>query len=162
VVLSVVVICVGTAIAGIGEVNVTAIGLIFMFLAEFMEAIRLVMTQVLCFYCLVYIQYNSLQKKLKKANALVSALRILDKNSTMLYVFDPQYLLQNLKFGIVEGQYYLAPAGAICLLSVAMLMEVPKMVSTKKYMLMWEHPFLFLGAASLGLCMWGLRCQAIL
>jgi hypothetical protein len=46
VVLSVVVICVGTAIAGVGEVNITALGLILMFLAELMEAIRLVMTQV--------------------------------------------------------------------------------------------------------------------
>ena len=65
-VLSVLVICVGTAIAAVGEVDMTALGLFLMFAAEFMEAIRLVMTQ---------------------------------------------YLLQNLKFGIVEGQFYLAPAG---------------------------------------------------
>jgi hypothetical protein len=67
-------------------------------------------------------------------------------------LFSPQYLLQNLKFGIIEGQYYLAPAGAMCLMSVAVILEVPRMVSTGKYSLMVEHPFMFMGAASLGLC----------
>ena len=44
---SVVAIAVGTAIASYGEINFSALGVIFMFLSESFEAIRLVMTQTL-------------------------------------------------------------------------------------------------------------------
>jgi drug/metabolite transporter (DMT)-like permease len=57
--MCVVVICLGTAVASLGEVNFSLLGIALMLGAEFTEAIRLVLTQ---------------------------------------------YLLKNLKFGIVEGQ----------------------------------------------------------
>ena len=41
------IIAVGTAIASYGEINLNALGLVFMFSSESFEAIRLVMTQML-------------------------------------------------------------------------------------------------------------------
>ena len=44
---AVVLIALGTAMASYGEVNMSVVGLIFMFASETFEAIRLVMTQIL-------------------------------------------------------------------------------------------------------------------
>ena len=46
-ILAVCIIAVGTAIASYGEVNLNALGIVFMFASESFEAIRLVMTQML-------------------------------------------------------------------------------------------------------------------
>ncbi len=46
-IVAVVLIALGTAMASFGEVNMSILGLIFMFASETFEAIRLVMTQIL-------------------------------------------------------------------------------------------------------------------
>lgn len=46
-IVAVVLIALGTAMASYGEVNMSTLGLIFMFSSETFEAIRLVMTQML-------------------------------------------------------------------------------------------------------------------
>jgi len=114
VIISVLGICLGTAIASAGEVNFSPLGIILMLLAELTEAIRLVLTQ---------------------------------------------YLLTNLKFGIIEGQYFLAPAGALCLFTGSLVMEGGSMMEKQAYHLIWDHWWLFLGASFLGL---GIQFLALL
>lgn len=46
-IIAVILIALGTAMASYGEVNMSVLGLIFMFTSETFEAIRLVMTQIL-------------------------------------------------------------------------------------------------------------------
>lgn len=96
----------GTAIASVGEVNFSPMGLTVMFLAELTEATRLVLTQ---------------------------------------------YLLTNLKFGIIEGQYFLAPAGALCLFAASAMLEFRTILDKGGFYLILSHPWMFLGAAFLGL-----------
>lgn len=105
-IFSVLGICAGTAIASVGEMNFSPIGLGIMFMAELTEATRLVLTQ---------------------------------------------YLLNNLKFGIIEGQYYLAPAGALCLFAASAMMEMTAILEKGSLSLILQHPWMFLGAAFLGL-----------
>lgn len=85
-VLSVLVICMGTAIASVGEGSFHFLGLVLMFLAEVSEAVRLVLAQK---------------------------------------------LLKNLKFGIIEGQYFMAPVSALWLCSASALVELPRAMHSK-------------------------------
>lgn len=62
-----------------------------------------------------------------------------------------QYLLQNLKFGVVEGQYYFAPASALCLLGVAAVHEMPTIYARGDYAVIGQHLHLFVLAGTLGL-----------
>lgn len=62
-----------------------------------------------------------------------------------------QKMLQNLKFGVVEGQYYMAPASAACLFLGSLVFEVPSMVTSGDYNIILDHPLLFFLAGTLGL-----------
>ena len=63
-----------------------------------------------------------------------------------------QFLLQNLKFGIVEGLYVLAPASGFWLLVAAAIMEMPAMFTQGAWFTIAEYPFHFLVAMSMGVC----------
>lgn len=58
---------------------------------------------------------------------------------------------QNLKFGIIEGQYYLAPAGAVCLFGASLVLELPSMLEKGAFSQIGSHPGLFVVAGTLGL-----------
>ena len=62
-----------------------------------------------------------------------------------------QYLLKNLKFSVIESQYYLAPAGAMCLFTASFISEFPTMQKQGAFEQVAAHPGLFLSAATLGL-----------
>ncbi len=103
---SVACICIGTALASIGEASLNPIGLSLMLAAEVAEATRLVLTQK---------------------------------------------LLSNLKFGVVEGQYYMAPISALWLFSAAAFWELPRAMRTDAMSVPLAHPWLFMLSATLGI-----------
>jgi len=110
VLLTVLGICAGTAIASLGEGSFNILGLGLMLIAEVSEATRLVLTQK---------------------------------------------LLQNMRFGVIEGQYYMAPVSALWLFSAAAVTELPRARLPHN----WRHaislitgePLLFVSSAVLGL-----------
>lgn len=57
---------------------------------------------------------------------------------------------QNLKFSIVESQFYLAPCAALALFSASILLEMPAMQRNNAWDQIAAHPFLFLAAGTLG------------
>lgn len=61
-----------------------------------------------------------------------------------------QFLLTNCKFGIVEGQYYLAPTAAFCLWGCAALLEWGEIVASGKYEIIFTFPQYFFYAGALG------------
>ena len=61
-----------------------------------------------------------------------------------------QYVLQNLRFGLVESLYYLAPCAALALFSASMLLELPAMRSNNALDQVAAHPMLFFFAGTLG------------
>lgn len=105
VLLSVLVICLGTAVTSVGEGSLNMVGLALMLSAELAEAVRLVLTQK---------------------------------------------LLQNLRFGVVEGQYYLAPVSAVWLFTAAAVHEVPRALRTEAWRVVLAHPLAFAASALLG------------
>ena len=62
-----------------------------------------------------------------------------------------QFLLQNLKFGVVEGQYVLAPASAFWLFLASAVFELNTMVEKNAFMIILRNPITFLLASGLGL-----------
>lgn len=106
VVLSVLVLCFGTALASFGEMNMNWIGFFMMVGAALSESTRLVLTQ---------------------------------------------FLLKNLKFSAIEGQYYLAPASAVCLFAGSLVLEAPRMVSNGHLQIIADNVPTFLLAGFLGL-----------
>ena len=63
-----------------------------------------------------------------------------------------QFLLQNLKFGVIEGQYVLAPASAFWLFLASGFFELPKMIETDAFSILIKNPGAFLLASCMGLC----------
>lgn len=61
-----------------------------------------------------------------------------------------QTLLTQCKFSVTEGQFFLAPAGAVCLLVAALFIEVPRFLQDGGAAVPLEHPHLFVLAACLG------------
>jgi len=104
--VSVVIISVGTAATCSFTPELSLVGLAIMFSAEILESIRLVLTQ---------------------------------------------FVLQNLKFGVVEGQYVLAPPSALWLLLVSIVFESHSMYEKKAWLIIVDNPFIFFCASSLGL-----------
>jgi len=98
-------ICGGTAMASLGEGSLHPLGLGLMLLAEAAEATRLVLTQ---------------------------------------------RLLKNLKFGVVEGQYWMSPISALWLFSCAGMTELPRALETNAWTIPRNAPALFLLSAALG------------
>lgn len=107
VIVSVLIISLGTATTCSFTPELSILGLMVMLLSEATEAIRLVMTQ---------------------------------------------FLLQNLKFGVIEGQYVLAPASAFWLFLASGFFEFPKMIETNAFEVLIRNPSAFLVASSMGLC----------
>lgn len=62
-----------------------------------------------------------------------------------------QYFLQQLKFGVTEGQYVLAPACAFWLFSASLIFEFPDMVEKGAINVIMQYPFHFLCAATMGI-----------
>lgn len=106
-VFSVLVICVGTAIASFGEGTPNPVGLLLMFSAEAAEALKLVLTQK---------------------------------------------LLQRLKFGVIESQYFMAPVSAVWLFSASGITELPTAYEANAISIVFENPGMFCLAACLGFC----------
>lgn len=105
VLLTVLGICGGTAMASVGEGSFNPLGLGLMLLAEVAEATRLVLTQK---------------------------------------------LLKNLKFGVVEGQYFMAPISALWLFSAAGVSELPRALRKGALAIPLSAPGLFFASAALG------------
>jgi hypothetical protein len=63
-----------------------------------------------------------------------------------------QFLLQNLSFGIIEGQYVLAPATAFWLFSASLVFEGNAMMQGRAIDIIKENPVAFLCASTMGLC----------
>jgi hypothetical protein len=106
VIVSILVISVGTAATCSFTPQLSILGLFVMFLAEATEAIRLVLTQ---------------------------------------------FLLQNLKFGVIEGQYVLAPATAFWLFLTSAFYEFPAMMKAGAFTTIFMNPLTFLAASTMGL-----------
>jgi uncharacterized membrane protein len=62
-----------------------------------------------------------------------------------------QFFLQNLKFGVVEGQYVLAPASAFWLFLASFVFEFDEMRKNGAINIILSNPLLFLAASSMGL-----------
>lgn len=62
-----------------------------------------------------------------------------------------QFLLQNLKFGVVEGQYVLAPASAFWLFLASFAFEFNTMLEKNAFSIILANPLTFLLASCLGL-----------
>ena len=105
-ILSIIVICVGTATTCSFVPTLDTLGIILMLFSELSEAIRLLMTQ---------------------------------------------FLLQNLKFGVVEGQYVLAPATALWLGIASLWFEGERMMADEAFSVMAANPSAFVVASCLGL-----------
>lgn len=58
--------------------------------------------------------------------------------------------LQSLRFGIIKSQYYMAPAGAVCLMGTSVLTEYRSMHQNGAFAEMMAHPALFFFAGTLG------------
>mmetsp|Transcript_23114 Transcript_23114/g.25323 ORF Transcript_23114/g.25323 Transcript_23114/m.25323 type:complete len:345 (+) Transcript_23114:184-1218(+) len=104
--ISVLVISAGTATTCSGTPHLNLMGIFIMFLSEFAEAIRLVITQ---------------------------------------------FFLQQLKFGVIESQYVLAPASAFWLFSASLFLEFPTMYEKGSFQVVLENPGTFLVAACTGI-----------
>lgn len=103
--LSVLGICVGTAIASLGAGELNFLGVAVMLTAEVAEAVRLVLTQK---------------------------------------------LLQNLKFGVIEGQYYMAPVSALWLFTASAFLELPRAFRSNAWTVVQDQYQLFILSALLG------------
>lgn len=106
VVSSIIVICLGTAFTCSFSPQLNIFGILVMMLAEWAEAIRLVLTQ---------------------------------------------FLLQNLKFGVIEGQYVLAPASALWLFAASFITEFSQMRKDDAFTIILNNPIAFLAASCMGL-----------
>jgi len=67
-----------------------------------------------------------------------------------LSVVITQWLLQNMKFGVMEGAYVLALPGAAVLFFAALFVEGPEVYSKSSYKAVAKKPFLFALAMFLG------------
>jgi hypothetical protein len=105
-VLSVLVICIGTAISAYGEMHLSLTGLFLILCAELGEVSRLVLTQ---------------------------------------------YLLQNLKFGVWEGQYLLAPASFLCITIASAFFEWQDMLLPENIQIVRTNLPMFVWAGAIGL-----------
>merc|ERR550537_960527 len=62
-----------------------------------------------------------------------------------------QFLLQNLKFSVIESQYILAPASALSLIVASLLFEGRAMIADNSWAIVVAHPLDFFLACTLGL-----------
>ncbi len=60
-------------------------------------------------------------------------------------------MLKNLKFGVIEGLYVLAPASAIWLFTASFLIEFRKMIENNAFNIIAENPMTFIIASFMGL-----------
>lgn len=61
-----------------------------------------------------------------------------------------QFFLQQLKFGVIEGSYVLAPACALWLFTASFVFEFPTMLEKNAFQYMYMHPRVFLLSACMG------------
>jgi drug/metabolite transporter (DMT)-like permease len=61
-----------------------------------------------------------------------------------------QFLLKQMKFGVVEGQYVLAPASAFWLFVASAIFEFPQMYESNAILIMLENANFFLLASAMG------------
>ena len=62
-----------------------------------------------------------------------------------------QFLLKDMKLGVVEGQYVLSPASAICLFVMSAFVEMPTMLQTGDYRALHRHVWEFVAVSLCGL-----------
>ena len=62
-----------------------------------------------------------------------------------------QFLLQNMKFGVVEGLYVLAPASAFWLFLASAWYEFRDMSNKGAFLVVAANPLTFLAASTMGL-----------
>ena len=61
-----------------------------------------------------------------------------------------QKLLQNLRFGVIEGQLWLAPTSALWLFTASAVHELPKVLQKEAWRVPLEYPLPFFASAVLG------------
>mmetsp|Transcript_26219 Transcript_26219/g.66583 ORF Transcript_26219/g.66583 Transcript_26219/m.66583 type:complete len:342 (-) Transcript_26219:390-1415(-) len=87
-------------------------------------------------------------------NLVGLALMLAAEVSEALRLVLTQKLLTNLKFGVIEGQYYMAPISALWLFSAAAVTELPRALHPVKWAhamaLVASEPWLFASSAALG------------
>ena len=146
-IFSVLLVAVGTAVAAYGEINLSLIGMFFMFSSETGEAIRLVRETHGKVHSTVYPSANT-------PNILIPCLYLLIQVMT-------QYLLVGLKFHPIEGLMYLSPACCVWLFAGAAAREFPAIAQANSMAIIYEHPLLFMLAAVMGFAVNGLAYTAI-
>ena len=62
-----------------------------------------------------------------------------------------QYILKDLKLGVVESQYFLSSSTAMCLFTASALTEIPQMIQARGFYILYEQFGVFVLAASLGI-----------
>lgn len=62
-----------------------------------------------------------------------------------------QFFLQQLKFGVIEGQYVLSPASAFWLFFASLIFELPHMYDHNGFQIILDNPFMFLIASIMGI-----------
>ena len=62
-----------------------------------------------------------------------------------------QFLLKDMKLGVIEGQCVLSPASAACLFLMSAFVELPVMLQTGDYRALVRHPWEFVGVSVCGL-----------
>jgi drug/metabolite transporter (DMT)-like permease len=62
-----------------------------------------------------------------------------------------QFFLQQLKFGVIEGQYVLSPASAFWLFFASLIFELPHMYDNNGFQVIFDNPFMFLIASIMGI-----------
>lgn len=85
------------------------------------------------------------------ASVLGMAVMLLSEVFEAVRLVLTQFLLKDLKMGVIEGQYVLAPATAFCLFFASAGVEVPHMIKTGQYSALANFPLLFAVSAVLGI-----------
>jgi drug/metabolite transporter (DMT)-like permease len=62
-----------------------------------------------------------------------------------------QFLLKDLKFGVIEGQYVLSPASTCCLFFASAFTEIPSIIKDGGWKSICNNPWMFISASVLGL-----------
>jgi Triose-phosphate Transporter family len=85
------------------------------------------------------------------ASVLGMAVMLLSEAFEAVRLVLTQFLLKDLKMGVVEGQYVLAPATAFFLFLASICVEVPHMIRTGQFSALNNYPLLFAISAVLGI-----------
>ena len=85
-------------------------------------------------------------------NMIGLAIMFMSEATEAIRLILTQFFLQNLKFGVVEGQYVLAPASAFWLFLASFIYEFKTMYEKDAFYIILSNPLIFVTASVMGLC----------